>query len=95
MKWIVFALASIVKILIISALIILSVIVLPTIALIAMLGILLSTIRDHEPSLYNYNYCLLPYAESVLNYLKATWHYLSPQQVIRLQHNLIDRNKTR
>ena len=95
MKWIVFALASIIKILIISVVISLSVVVVPIIALIAMLGILLGTIRDHEPRLYNYNFRLLPFTESALNNLKIIWHYLSPQQVTRLQHILIDRNKTR
>lgn len=95
MKWIVFVLLSLVKLLIISSLVILSVVVLPIIAMILLMGVLLGTLRDHEHHLYNYRLPIFPSTQSQLQCIKVTWHYLSPQQVTRLQHILINQDKNR
>ena len=95
MKWIVFALVGFIKILIISILVLLSVTMLPIIALILLLGMVLGTIRNHEPGLYNNTYSLFQIAQAIFSNIKITCDYLFPQQTHLLQHIFIDRNKTR
>ena len=96
MKWIIYLVLSLTKLFIISVLMLLSIIVLPIIALILSLGIVLSFVRDNEPSFYQYRLPSLQSNNSVLAHIKEIRFILSPPQFVsRLQHIRIPRNKSR
>ena len=94
MKWIIYTVLSLAKLIIISGLVLLSVFVLPIIALILGLGISLSYVRDNESKFYNFKLPLIKLNVPTLSYFKHFELLLPPRLITRVQHIRISRNKS-
>ena len=94
MKWIIYTVLSLAKLLIVSSLVLLSVFVIPIIALLLVLGISLSYVRDNESKFYDFKLPLLKLSGPTLTYIKHYELFLPPQIITRVQHIRISRNKS-
>ncbi len=94
MKWIIYTILSLAKLIIICGLVLLSVLVLPIIALLLALGISLSYMRDNESKFYDYKLPSLKLNGPTLTYFKLYALLLPPRLITRVQHIRILRNKS-
>ena len=94
MKWTIYLVLNLIKLIIISGLVLLSLFVLPIIVLLLSLGILLSYIRDNEGKIYNYNLPTFVPSKLASFYIKSFEFLVSPQLISRLQHIHIIKNKS-
>ena len=94
MKWIIYTVLSLAKLIIISSLVLLSAFVLPIIALLLLLGISLSYVRDNESKFYDFKMPLPKLNGPTLAYFKHYEILLPPRLITRVQHIRISRNKS-